>query len=191
MGRFEIGDKVRIVHPPEKLKECEGKIMVIVGIGAKGVYHLVEDSESGSRERPKIWSECFLEHVRPEIVIYRDGDAVRAENHLTGKMATIKCFPNDEGFEASAREAFERIIDFDPAAIYGYPVKELIAFAAACREQGVENDDLARFAQVQSVKQCAGDQILWDAVLPRSVEYGRSVKLYADNKVMEEIISPF
>ena len=162
MGRFEIGDKVRIVHPPAKFKEREGEIMVIVGTGyGSGEFFLAGDGKDCTQDRPEMWSERYLEHVRFEIVIYRAGDSVTAENYLTGKKTTLKCGLDKESFEGGARVAFDLVVDV-PARICGYPVKELIAFAEACRKHGVEDDDLARFAR--GVMRDEGDHILWNAV---------------------------
>ena len=56
------------------------------------------------------------------------------------------------GVNVDAREKAEQrddictLVDFDDSTIYGYKMKELIAFADACRKYGVDERDMKAFA---------------------------------------------
>lgn len=48
--------------------------------------------------------------------------------------------------KAEQRDGACTLIDFDDSTIYGYKMKELIAFADACRKNGVDERDMKAFA---------------------------------------------
>ena len=120
MGKFKIGDKVRVKNIAVDTSShgdifvramCEyiGEKFTIKNEWCDGVYIL--------DGLPYHWAEDWIEAVKPEtIVIYRDGDKTVALDRRTGKKAEAKCSKEDTyDFYAGAKIAFERLIGEDTA----------------------------------------------------------------------------
>ena len=131
MGKFKVGDKVRVRQWDDMAKEfgvdssgaidkspyfigamrqyC-GQVLTIEGINAFG-YYLVEEC---------IWKFCdeMFEPVSKEntIVIYTKDNKVIALDKSTGKTAEAICSPDDKfDFYTGADLAFERLMGRKPA----------------------------------------------------------------------------
>ena len=130
MGKFKVGDKVRIrqwndmvkefgtigdgsiidVGPQftESMKKYCGKVITITGINSVGYYTIDED----------VWKFCdeMFEPVTNTIVIYEKDNKVIALDKATGKTAEAICNPEDKfDFYVGADLAYERLRGRKPA----------------------------------------------------------------------------
>lgn len=129
MGKFKVGDKVRVRNWDDmvkdygtkydgsicigpsftvSMKEYCGKVITITGINSSGYYTIDED----------IWkfSDEMLEPAINTIVIYEKDNKVIALDKGTGKTAEAICNPEDKfDFYIGADLAYERLRGRQPA----------------------------------------------------------------------------
>lgn len=120
MGKFKIGDKVRVKNI--EVGTVSGRYWFVSEmskyVGKKfTIKHDYADSSYKFEGVRYYWAEDWLEPAKTEtIVIYRNGDKTIALDKTTGKKAEAKCSKDDEyDFYVGAKIAFERLIGEDKA----------------------------------------------------------------------------
>lgn len=135
MGKFKVGDKVRILDG-SKIKNYAGVWVKSMGrfVGKVETIYGIEEFSNGivgyklHNTRGFTFDERGLERcVNETIAIYRKGNEVIALDKATGKEAIAKCSPEDTfDFNIGAKLAFDRLMNSNKnTTVFKNGVKEI------------------------------------------------------------------
>lgn len=149
MGKFKVGDKVRILDG-SKIKNYAGEWVKSMGLfvgKVETIYGIKEFSNGvvGYKLRNTCGFTFDERGLKPcineTIVIYRKGNEVIALDKATGKKAIAKCSPEDTfDFNIGAKLAFDRLMNGNKESITVEDMRKKLN--GYCKSRGCEGCEL-------------------------------------------------